>query len=565
LPSTDQRGYARIAGNAVDIGAYEYGATAATTDLSVSGNAPSSVAQGGQVTYTLTVSNNSTSAQSNITLADGLLANTTLVSWTAPGGWSSSAPAAGSSSGTVSAWIGSLAANTAATFTLVLQTSGSLALGTVLSNTASVGPTTGDPNPGNNSVSFQTTIGQASQTISFGPLSPVTYGVGPITLSATSSSGLPVTFSVFSGLGSISGTTLTVTGAGSIVLDANQAGNSNYNAATQVQQTLVVNQATPKVTVTGYTGGTYDGSPHTQTVTVTGVGTDGVLFTTSLPGTNAGSYSLPWSFSNANYTASAESGTLAFTISPAAVLVTPDSGQAKVYGAAVPPLTYQSSGLVGTNALRGALGTTATAASPVGAYPFALGTLTAGPNYTLALAANPPTFAVTPAALTVQAMQVNDGSAQRSMVTSLTVTFSQPITQVDVGAFEIDRGSSRQLVPASDLTIQGDQVVIRFTGLGWLVGGSLADGRYTLVEHAGLVHSGGNYVSLTDHRDGFFRLYGDVNGDGKVDASDLAAFLKAYRSRKGMANYRWYFDYNGDGIIDSTDFYQFLRRYGTAV
>ena len=37
--ATDHRGYARIAGNAVDIGAYESGATPAT-DLSVRGTAP---------------------------------------------------------------------------------------------------------------------------------------------------------------------------------------------------------------------------------------------------------------------------------------------------------------------------------------------------------------------------------------------------------------------------------------------------------------------------------------------------------------------------------------------
>jgi hypothetical protein len=326
---------------------------------------------------------------------------------------------------------------------------------------------------------------------------------------------------------------------------------------------VTVTPATPTVTVSGTSGGSYDGNPHTQTVTVTGVGTDGVLFTTSLKGTNAGNYSLPWSFRNANYTASAESGTLGFVISPAAVLVSPDSGQAKVYGAAVPALTYQSSGLIGTDALRGALGTTATAASPLGTYAFTLGTLTAGSNYTLALAANPPTFAVTPAALTVQSVQVNDGSAQRSLVTSLTVTFSQPITALDAGAFEIDTGTSKLLPTA--VTIAGNQVVIRFTGLGWLVGGSLADGRYTLIEHQGKIHSGANYVSQADHSDGFFRLYGDVNGDGKVDATDLAAFQKAYRSRQGMAAYVWYLDGNGDGVIDATDYYQFLQRYGTTL
>jgi uncharacterized repeat protein (TIGR01451 family) len=155
LPATDQRGYARTVGNAVDIGAYEYGAVA--VDLSVSGASSSSVAPGGQATFTLTVTNNSSTAQNNVILADDLPANTTLVSWTAPSGWSSSAPAVGTS-GTVKAWIASLAANTSATFTLVVQVNSNAAPGTVISNTASVGPLTGDPNPNNNSVAFTVSV-----------------------------------------------------------------------------------------------------------------------------------------------------------------------------------------------------------------------------------------------------------------------------------------------------------------------------------------------------------------------------------------------------------------------
>jgi uncharacterized repeat protein (TIGR01451 family) len=159
LLATDQRGFARIVGNAVDIGAYEFGATPATTDLSVSGLAPAGIPAGGQITYRLTVTNNSSTAQSNVTLADGLPANTTLVSWTPAAGWSSSAPAAGSGSGTVTAWIGSLAANSSANFTLIVQINSDTANGTVIRDTASVGPITGDPNPANNSVTFNTTVG----------------------------------------------------------------------------------------------------------------------------------------------------------------------------------------------------------------------------------------------------------------------------------------------------------------------------------------------------------------------------------------------------------------------
>jgi hypothetical protein len=96
-----------------------------------------------------------------------------------------------------------------------------------------------------------------------------------------------------------------------------------------------------------------------------------------------------------------------FAVTPAVLTVTPAAGQSKVYGAAVPTLTYTADGLVNgdpASTLSGALNTAATAASPVGSYAFTLGTLSAGSNYTVALAANPPTFAVTPAPLSAAAV-----------------------------------------------------------------------------------------------------------------------------------------------------------------
>jgi hypothetical protein len=107
----------------------------------------------------------------------------------------------------------------------------------------------GDPNNNGGSAGTTLTISQASQSITFiSPPSPVTYGVGPISLSASSSSGLGVTFSVISGPGSISGNTLTVTGAGTILIAASQSGNGNYLAAPQVTQSVIVNKATPTIT-----------------------------------------------------------------------------------------------------------------------------------------------------------------------------------------------------------------------------------------------------------------------------------------------------------------------------
>ena len=94
-------------------------------------------------------------------------------------------------------------------------------------------------------------VTQASQTINFtAPTSPVVFGVAPITLAATGgASGNAVTFSVLSGPGTISGSTLTVTGAGTIQVAANQAGNTNYSAAAQVTQGVVVNKAAPVITL----------------------------------------------------------------------------------------------------------------------------------------------------------------------------------------------------------------------------------------------------------------------------------------------------------------------------
>jgi len=88
------------------------------------------------------------------------------------------------------------------------------------------------------------------QTITFPAVpSTVTYGSAPIHLSATSSSHLPVTFSVLSGPGKVSGTngsTLTFTGASSgvpVVIAASQAGDGTYGPAPPVTQSITVKHA----------------------------------------------------------------------------------------------------------------------------------------------------------------------------------------------------------------------------------------------------------------------------------------------------------------------------------
>jgi hypothetical protein len=94
-------------------------------------------------------------------------------------------------------------------------------------------------------------INQGTQTINFTPpATPVTFGVAPIALSATASSGLAVVFGVVSGPGTLNGSSLTITGAGTVVVSANQGGNADYTAAAQATQTIVVNKAAQTINFT---------------------------------------------------------------------------------------------------------------------------------------------------------------------------------------------------------------------------------------------------------------------------------------------------------------------------
>ena len=93
------------------------------------------------------------------------------------------------------------------------------------------------------------TVGQATQSISFGSLAAKTYGNAAFSLTGTSSSGLPVSYSSLNtSVATISGNTVTIVGAGSTTITATQAGNANYLAATSVPQTLTVNQASQSIT-----------------------------------------------------------------------------------------------------------------------------------------------------------------------------------------------------------------------------------------------------------------------------------------------------------------------------
>jgi sugar lactone lactonase YvrE len=82
------------------------------------------------------------------------------------------------------------------------------------------------------------------QTITFGSLSNVTFGVAPFTISATASSGLPVSFtSTTATICAVSGSTVTIIEPGTCSITATQAGNATYAAAAPIVQSFTVSSA----------------------------------------------------------------------------------------------------------------------------------------------------------------------------------------------------------------------------------------------------------------------------------------------------------------------------------
>ena len=75
----------------------------------------------------------------------------------------------------------------------------------------------------------------ATQTISFGSLANKIFGDAPFAVTATASSGLLVSFAA-SGACMVLGIEVTMTGAGTCIITASQAGNANYSAAPNVAQ-----------------------------------------------------------------------------------------------------------------------------------------------------------------------------------------------------------------------------------------------------------------------------------------------------------------------------------------
>ena len=263
-----------------------------------------------------------------------------------------------------------------------------------------------------------TSLGKLGQTISFSTISGTSYGAAPLVLSANTSSGLPISYRVISGPATLSqgGQLLSLNGAGAIVVQASQSGNTTYQAAASVTQSFIVSPGILTVTANSVSA-VYGAIPSTFGYKLSGfvlgqsaaqTVTGKALVTTQASNiSGAGSYSLvvtQGTLSASNYSFVFVSGTL--TVSKAWLQVMAGS-TTRAYGGTTPAFPWSLRGLMNgdkSTVVAGAPALTCQVSlnSPVGKYAITpyLGTLAAA-NYDFTFTGG--SLAIVPAVLTVTA------------------------------------------------------------------------------------------------------------------------------------------------------------------
>ena len=138
----------------------------------------------------------------------------------------------------------------------------------------------------------------------------------------------------------------------------------------------------------------------------------------------------------------------------------------------------------------------------------------------------------------VESVVVNDGSAQRSMVNSITVTFGGAAV-LDPGAIELRRQDGSLVDFQLGISLVGGKTVAVLTFAGTGVRRRLAGGRQLHPDGpggprprplgAGAGRRRRRLGGRRPRRTRFFRLFGDSDGDRDVDLRDLGRFLSTLR------------------------------------
>ena len=128
------------------------------------------------------------------------------------------------------------------------------------------------------------TVNPETPTLTFTAIPSKTFGDPAFAVSANSASSGAITYSVTSGPATISGATVTLTGAGNVVLGASQAASGDYAAATATTS-FTVNPAVSITTPTPLPTGVVN-TPYAQMLAASG-GSGGYSWTTDVAGTNS--------------------------------------------------------------------------------------------------------------------------------------------------------------------------------------------------------------------------------------------------------------------------------------
>lgn len=113
-------------------------------------------------------------------------------------------------------------------------------------------------------------LNKASQAITFNSLPTKTLADATFELTATASSGLPVSYaSSDENVATVSGSTVTIIGAGTATITATQTGDDSYYVAEPVAQVLTVNKVSQTITVEAIANQLVDAPPITVTASTT--------------------------------------------------------------------------------------------------------------------------------------------------------------------------------------------------------------------------------------------------------------------------------------------------------
>ena len=211
----------------------------------------------------------------------------------------------------------------------------------------------------------------------------------------------------------------------------------------------------------------------------------------------------------------------------------------------------------GTNAAK----TTVATFAKTGTYNFLVtvsdGSLTTVSSVTVTVSA------VTP---DVKSFVVNDGSVQRSMVRTLTVAFTVPVT-LDAGAITLTNTTTNTAVSFTAATADGGTTYV-LTPTSGREYSSLADGVYSLVVHPAGVHSAADASAVmtgSDRTYSFFRLAEDGNGDGSVTIADFNGLAASFNLSAGQAGYAAAYDSNDDNAVTIADFNALASRFNRTI